>query len=81
MSFVVFILMMELFFFTYSASFGVSGGDDRLSADVVFGIDERKLEIGGFEQIYVFWSLSDWGGGQSVLVPKNKVKRRKRKVY
>ena len=81
MSFMVFILVVELLFLAYSASFGISGRYDRLSADIILGFDERKLEIGGFKQIYVFWSLSDWGGGQSVLVPKNKVKRMKRKVY
>ncbi len=81
MSFMVFILMVELLLLTYSASFGISGRDNRLAAYVILSLDERKLEIGGFEQIHLFWSLSDWSSGKSVLVPKNKVKRRKWKKY
>jgi hypothetical protein len=81
MGFMVFILMVELLLLAYSASFGISGRYDRLSADIILGFDERKLEIGGFEQIHVFWSLSDWSSCKSVLVPKNNFKRRKKKVY
>lgn len=63
MNFMVFMVMMELFFFAYVVSFHLSGCDDGLPTDVVFGLDERQLEIGGLEEIEVFGSLSDRSGG------------------
>lgn len=73
--------MVELLLLAYSVSFHVLGCNDGLSANVVFDFNQGKLEIGGLEEIKVFGSLSDWGSGKSVLVPKYKVKRMKRRKY